>query len=154
MAVLGGSSALPSYHGHMLQHDYIIGLIQEFGVAVSAALREAFHARGAKQASESEQEVEQAIGQLIDLDPATAMALSPDSLVTMIDLSGVGESVAGYVAWTLDRLADVYEMHGDPLASVRRAQAAAVATQFGFDLSTCPEEFEDLERELGEKGVG
>lgn len=137
----------------MLQHDYIIGLIQEFAIAVSAALRRCFLERGEAGTQESGQEVEAAVGRLIELDPETAMALSPSSLVTMIQLSGVGESVAGYVAWTLNKLADAYDRDGNPLASVRRAQATAIANEFGCDLSDCPEEFEDLEHELEEKGV-
>ena len=133
----------------MLQHDYILGLVQEFGKAVSAALRRAFFERDGT----ASEEVEASIGELIDLDAQTAMALSPASLVTMIQLSGVGESVAGYVAWTLGRLADAYDLQHDSRASIRRSQAEAVAQAFGCDLAVCPEEFEDLERDLEAKGV-
>ena len=137
----------------MLQHDYIHGLIQEFGRAVSEALRRVFFAGSRETAEEAGADVEVAVGQLIDLDADTAMALSPESLVTMIQLSGVGESVAGYAAWALDRLADAYELQGDVRSSTRRDQARAIATAFNCDLSQCPEEFTELEAELEDKGL-
>ena len=93
--------------------------------------------------------VEQAVGKLIDLDADTALALSPDSLVTMMQLSGIGESVAGYASYALARIADSYERMGKKqTAEVRRDQARKVAVAFGWNLSDIPEEFEDLEKSL------
>ena len=111
----------------MLQHDYLLEVIGRFVGAVSASLR----------------------GALCDGDFArTAMALSPQSLVTMMTLSGVGESVAAYAAYALDKVALAYERQGDDAeASLRRAQATAIASAFHAD-GTIPEEFTELEAEL------
>jgi hypothetical protein len=128
----------------MLQHDYIIDLIQHFCAVVLPSLRAALLRRD----RDSVVTVERAVGQVLDLDPDCAMSLSPESLVTMMQLSGVGESVAGYVAYALNRVGDAYESMGDATGATRHAQAAAVASAFHWNLSTCPEEFEDLEREL------
>ena len=86
--------------------------------------------------------VEQDVAGLLDLDPEVALTLSPDSLVTMMVLSGMGDSVAAYVAFSLTRLADAYEAQGDAgTAALRRAQAAAVGESFGCDPTVAPEGF-------------
>ena len=115
----------------MLQKDYILEIVGDFvdGVAkhLDAALAGDAEATGA---------VEQDVAGLLDLDPEVALTLSPDSLVTMMVLSGMGDSVAAYVAFSLTRLADAYEAQGDvDTAALRRAQAAAVGESFGHG---CP----------------
>ena len=70
----------------MLERDYITELISQFIEAVTRALKLAVE----KGDPASCQEVEQQVADLIDLDVQTAMALSPDSLVTMLVLSGHG----------------------------------------------------------------
>ena len=114
----------------MLQKDYILEIVGDFvdGVAkhLAAALAGDAEATG---------KVEQDVAGLLDLDPEVALTLSPDSLVTMMVLSGMGDSVAAYVAFSLTRLADAYE------AALRRAQAAAVGESFGCDPTVAPEGF-------------
>lgn len=121
----------------MLQKDYILEIVGDFvdGVAkhLDAALAGDAEATGA---------VEQDVAGLLDLDPEVALTLSPDSLVTMMVLSGMGDSVAAYVAYALTRLADAYEAQGDvDTAALRRAQAAAVGESFGCDPTMAPEGF-------------
>lgn len=102
----------------MLQHDYLLEVIGRFVGAVSASLRGALCDGDFARVGE----VERAVGELLDLDAQTAMALSPQSLVTMMTLSGVGESVAAYAAYALDKVALAYERQGDDAeASLRRA---------------------------------
>ena len=40
------------------------------------------------------QEIEQQVGDILELDPETALQLTPDSLVTMMVLSGMEASTA------------------------------------------------------------
>ena len=102
----------------MLQHDYLLEVIGRFVEAVSTSLRGALCNGDFARVGE----VERAVGELLDLDAQTAMALSPQSLVTMMTLSGVGESVAAYAAYALDKVALAYERQGDDAeASLRRA---------------------------------
>ena len=129
----------------MLERDYITELISQFVEAVTRALRLAVE----KGDPVSCQEVEQQVADLVDLDVQTAMALSPDSLVTMLVLSGMGDSIAAYVCYALDCVSSVYEAQGNnDLAGLRHLQAQAVAESFGCDPATPPEELAALDAEL------
>ena len=129
----------------MLQRDYVLAQINLFVQTVLEPLRLALEELDL----DSVHTVEQAVGKLIDLDADTALALSPDSLVTMMQLSGIGDSVAGYASYALARIEDSYERMGKKqTAGVRRDQARKVAVAFGWNLSDIPEEFEDLEKRL------
>lgn len=128
----------------MLQHDYILEIIQQFVEVVTGALSRALRQGDLQGAVE----VETAVGELLQLDADTAMALSPESLVTMMQLAGTGDAVSGYVAYALNRLADAYDGMGKhELAAIRRSQADAIAQAFGADLDEVPEEFRELEAE-------
>ena len=119
----------------MLQRDYILEVIDDFTSTVTAGLGNALET----QTEGPLDGVEAAVAELIDLSPETALALSPDSLVTMMLLSGVADSA-------LDRLSHVYEQLGDEDKSgLRRQQAVAVAQSFSVDLSATPEQFKDFE---------
>ena len=128
----------------MLQRDYILEIVEQFVDGVSAALRRALD--GDVSACE---DVESQVAELLELDRGTALALAPDSLVTMMVLSGMGDSVASYVCYALDRLAVLYERDGDEdTAGLRRLQARAVAESFGCDPSEPPAELAALDAEL------
>lgn len=128
----------------MLQRDYVLEIIGQFVEGVSRALRRA--AAGEKDGLVA---TEQEIGELLELDHATALSLAPDSLVTMMVLSGMGDSVAAYVCYALERLARLYEAAGDEdAAGLRRLQARAVAESFGCDPSAPPAELAALDAEL------
>ncbi|WP_321971793.1 hypothetical protein [Paratractidigestivibacter sp.] len=124
----------------MLQRDYILELISQFAEAV----KESLHRAKKDLDPEACQEVEHQIGDLLELDYTTALSLAPDSLVTMMVLSGIGDSVASYVCYSLTQLAGVYKQRGDEdLSHIRLAQAKAVAESFGCDPDVVPEEFAD-----------
>lgn len=128
----------------MLQKDYIVEIVGQFARAVSDAFRVAV--RGKREGCEG---VEQQIGELLELDPQTALSLAPDSLVTMMILSGMGDSLASYVSYALERLARVYDAQGEQdLAALRRLQAQAVEESFSCDPNDVPEELRELEDEL------
>ena len=129
----------------MLQRDYIVQIIREFGEVLSRWLRPAVvEADGA-----AIEEVEAAIGKLVDLDGDVVVSLAPESLVTMFELSGVADSVAGYAGYALLRLGDAYDARGDAdCAALRRTQAQALADAFGSRLGEIPEEYRELERGL------
>lgn len=120
----------------MLQHDYILEMIEQFVRAVEEALLGTRN----KQDVASAEGVEEAVAELLDLDAQTAMALAPESLVTMMELSGIGESVAAYAAYALRKTADIYEGLGqEQLAELRLAQGEAVARAFSADGEVPPE---------------
>ncbi|MBR3235883.1 MAG: hypothetical protein IKG11_09745 [Atopobiaceae bacterium] len=129
----------------MLHRDYLLEIIAKFVDAVTVALRGAL----LDGSPESARDVEDSVAALLDLDPQTAMNLSPDSLVTMMLLSGMGDSLASYVSYALDRVGDAYDDMGDRAkAELRWDQSQAVAESFDCDPSAVPEEFAQLEAEL------
>ena len=90
------------------------------------------------------QEAEEAVAGLLDLDANVALQLTPDSLVTMMILSGIGDSLAEYVTYTLREVGDAYEELGDAQsAQLRREQSLAVAESFGVDPDVVPQEFQE-----------
>lgn len=129
----------------MLQRDYIVEMTRRFTEKLTlwlktAVLKGNFH---------SIQEVEDAVGSLLDLDGASALILDPVSLTTIMELSGIADSLGAYVSYTLLRLADAYELAGDAaVAEVRRNQAAAVAEAFCCELGSVPEELAALDKEI------
>ena len=128
----------------MLQRDYILEIVGQFVEGVSDSLR-----RAASGDVSGAGDVERQIGELLDLDAGTALALSPDSLVTMMLLSGMGDSVASYVCYALERLSRVYERAGEEdLAGLRALQARAVAESFSCDPADVPAELAELDAKL------
>jgi hypothetical protein len=129
----------------MLHRDYLLEVIEQFVNTVSHALAKAL----LEHDMEAAEEVEAAVAELVQLDPSTAMSLTPESLVTMMILSGTGDAVSGYAAYALNKLGVAYEQMGEAqLAEERRAQAVAIADAFGASLDEIPEELRDLERRL------
>ena len=129
----------------MLHRDYLLEIIARFVESIMRALRYAV----LEGDEASAHEVEDSIAALLDLDPQTAMNLSPDSLVTMMLLTGMGDSVASYVAYALDKVGDAYDTAGNQAtAELRWDQAQAVAESFGVNTDEVPLEFEELDAEL------
>ena len=129
----------------MLQHDYILEVVGKFVESVAVALLGIFKRRDFTHIGEAEK----AVAELLDLDPETAMALSPESLVTMMRLSGVGDTVAAYAAYALRKVGEAYELEGDAEVGSRRiAQARASSEACGVEEGEVPPEFTELEREL------
>ena len=123
----------------MLHKDYLLEVIAQFVDAVTEALGLARK----RHDPEAARAAEEAVAGLLDLDADVALRLSPDSLVTMMHLSGVGDSLAEYVTYTLRELGDVYEELGDQeTAQLRRQQALTVASSFDVDPDVVPEEFQ------------
>ena len=129
----------------MLHKDYLLEVIEQFVSTVSQALAKALLQRD----FEAAEEVEAAVSDLVQLDPETAMSLAPESLVTMMMLSGTGDAVAGYAAYALNKLGDAYDAMGNPdLGQMRRDQAEAIAQSFGADVNEIPEELRELDAKL------
>jgi len=93
----------------MLQRDYLLEIISQFVEAVMRAMRLAVE----KSDPVACREIEQQVGDILELDPETALQLTPDSLVTMMVLSGMGDSVANYVAYATERLSMIYDAMGE-----------------------------------------
>lgn len=131
----------------MLQRDYLTEMIRRFANVLSRRLRAALLDGD----PEAIADLEDAVGSLLDLDGVTAMSLDPASLVTMMELSGVADSLAAYANYALRRIADAYAAQGrSELAATRRAQADAVCSSFLCEPAFVPSEFAELDSSLGE----
>ncbi len=129
----------------MLQRDYITEMTRKFGQVLARRLRAALLDAD----PDAIADLEQAVGSLLDLDGATALSLDSASLVTMMELSGIADSLAVYVQYALLRIADAYEASGDlVLAATRREQATAVSAAFICQLGAVPAEYRELDDDI------
>ncbi len=118
---------------------YVESILAGFGKAKAGLSRDALGA------------YEAVAGDVLDMDAATALALSPASLVTMMRISAVDESLAVYAVYALERAAEIYDAAGDATGQVRHAQARAVADSYGFPVASVPPEVEEA---LAEEEAG
>ena len=129
----------------MLEKDYIEELIEQFSTVVIDSL----HLALIENNIDNLQAAEEAVGELVSLPASQALSLAPESLATLMQLTGVGDSVGGYAAYTLSRIGDIYKINGkEGLADLRYSQASCLAITFGYALNECPCEFKDLEKEF------
>ena len=132
----------------MLEQDYLMKLILQFfrGMVRSWELKEE------KDDPELAADMlETAIGAATEMDGAVLLSLSPDSIAQVLRVSGTDPNVVEFVARGL-LLESVYlsESGKDELASVRAAQARALADDYGFELPDDPSDFDAMEESLDE----
>ena len=105
------------------QNDYILRLIEQMGALIRQAMEQA-RSGGADQTYEL---AEEALGLALDIDPAVAARLSPQSFASILELSSLDDRVIELVAEALEVEADAREIDGGVLErQLRREQAAAV----------------------------
>lgn len=121
-----------------IRNDYLTDMIMRFAQTLTCGLEKSL--TGAINGAAAQDGCEQVVGEVLDMDAQTALALSPASLVTMMQISAVDDRLAVYVAYCLERLAGLAEGADDALASVRRDQAQAVAAAYGIAAGTVPPE--------------
>lgn len=123
-----------------IRNDYILDMIAKFIEAIADALDKAESGR----AGDSAVAYERVVGDVLDMSPSAALALSPESLVTMMRLSAVDESLSAYAAYALLQAAGMYEALDDPTGQLRLMQANAIASSYGIELGTVPPELQDF----------
>jgi hypothetical protein len=106
------------------QSDYVLRIIEQMG----AALRRAFerYSEGTDDA-EALDITEQAIGLVVDMDPQLFLRLSPQSMVSFVEISGFDDRLVVKLVEAVHLEADILESEGNLVgAGVRREQAAAL----------------------------
>lgn len=119
-----------------IRNDYLQDMIARF---VEAVLRGIGRLKDGA-IEEGVAAYEQVVGDVLDMDSQTALALSPASLVTMMQISAVDDRLAAYAAYCLGRIADACEGRPGGLAGVRREQARAIEAAYGIEPGTVPPE--------------
>lgn len=124
----------------MLERDYLTRLIALLAAAIRrTVLKEQDDPRGAADTLEA------AIGNATDIDGGILLSLAPESMSSILMVSGVDPRVCGYIAHTLLLESEYLEKANDPgLAEIRRQQAQAVADAYGVDLDTNEAVLNDL----------
>lgn len=116
----------------MLTQDYLVRLLVDFAAGIMRSMQRATNQRDPKGAAEM---LEMAVGESVDMDGATLLSLSPDSIATIMQVSGVDPSVTEYIARSLLLAASYYEDAGESAsAGLRASQAKAIASAYGHNI--------------------
>ncbi len=104
--------------------DYVMRLIEQMGAAIRLAF-DRFREGG--EPEESIEALHRAIGLAVDMDPALFLTLAPQSMVSLVEISGLDDRVVGKVAEALTLEADILDFDGWTVeAAVRREQSTAL----------------------------
>ena len=114
----------------MFEQDYLMRLLMQFMEAMRRSIERADDGRDPAAAADM---LESAIG---DLDGSMLLSLAPESMASVLQVSGVDPHVTEYVANSLQLESEFLRSAGnDELAEVRAGQARALASTFGFELA-------------------
>lgn len=127
----------------MLQQDYLVRMLMRLAEAISKSLAKAKDDDDPEEAAEL---LENAIGEATELDGAVLLSLAPESIASVVQISGTDPRVVEYIARTLMLEASYLEDAGkSEKAALRNEQALALANAYGIDVSSVElseEEFE------------
>lgn len=108
----------------VLQKDYILRLIEEFGAVLREALR---RFRAGDPPQESIEDIDKAIGLAVNVDPQLFMSLTPQSMVSFLELSNLDDRLTRQLAEALLLQAEMLEAQSSAdKATTKREQAAAI----------------------------
>lgn len=129
----------------MLHQDYLMRMIMNLVLAIRRSLEQAEGDRDPMTAAET---LEMAIGEATDIDGSVLLSLSPDSIASILVVSGTDPSVIEYLSRSMLLTARYYADAGrEDLAALREGQARAIAEAYGCDLDAemlSPDELEAL----------
>lgn len=127
----------------MLQQDYLMRLLMQFAEAIAKSLAKVKDDKDPEAAAEL---LEAAVGEATELDGAVLLSLAPESIASVVQVSGTDPRVVEYIARTLLLEASYLEDAGKSAkASLRTEQAYALAGAYGVDfdgLELSEEEFD------------
>jgi hypothetical protein len=106
------------------ESEGVLRMIEHTGATLRLAAER--FAQGAS-ADESLTLTAEAIGDVVLIDPATFVGMSPPSMVTLLEASALDDRLVSRVAESLLLEADIMQSEGDLIgAAMRREQASAV----------------------------
>ena len=120
----------------MFEQDYLVHLLLQFfrGLMRSHELRQE---KDDPQAAADL--LEGAIGSAVEMDGSTLLSLAPESIATVMQVSGIDPDVTQFVA--------------REKAAIRAGQARAIAAEYGFELPDDPSDFDMLTEGLEEAAL-
>ena len=133
----------------MLQQDYLVRMLMRLAEAIGKSLAKAKDDEDPEAAADL---LEAAVGEATELDGAVLLSLSPESIASVVQISGTDPRAVEYIVRTLLLEASYLEDAGKPeKAALRTQQANALADAYGVDVSSVglsEEEFEEFFEEV------
>lgn len=132
----------------MFEQDYLMRQLLMFFQALTRSWEQQEEEDDTEGAVET---LENAITAATEMDGMALLSLAPESIASVMQVTGVDPNVTQFVARSM-LLESVYlnEMGNGGLASVRAAQARAIADAYGFDLPEDPSDFDSITEGLEE----
>lgn len=126
----------------MFERDYLMRIFIQFAEVLRRSWFKAREERDPKAAADM---LENAVGEATDIDGATLLSLAPESMVSVLQVSGTDPRVIEYVARGL-MLASLYlrEAGESALSLLRLEQAQALSVAYELGLPDSPEEMASL----------
>lgn len=117
----------------MFEQDYLMRMM----VALAEAIRRSMEkARGERDPAEAAQMIETAVSHATNLDGAVLLSLSPESIASVLQVSGTDPAMMEYLSRSLLLESEYLTEAGNhELAALRSAQAYALSDAYGFELS-------------------
>jgi len=125
----------------VFENDYLMRIILQFVAAMQRAMRET---RSNPEAQAND--LEALVGNAVNMDSRLLFSLTPESLVSMLQIGDFDAKLGGYVLRSIYLEAELLDEAGQPeTANLRREQADAIAKAYGFDVTIADIEPEALE---------
>lgn len=129
----------------MFEQDYLMRVFVQFAEAIRRSMQKA---NGEHDAAAAAKTIESAVSEATELDGDVLLSLAPDSIASILSVSGTDPRVVEYIARGL-LLESVYLTDSDQpeKAQLRADQAHALADAYNLSLtgdSITPEELDEL----------
>lgn len=136
----------------MFEQDYLMRQLLMFFQALARSWDQMQEEKRPQDAADM---LENAISTAVEMDGAALLALTPETIASIMQVTGVDPRLVEYVSRSM-LLESVYLQqagnHG--LAELRAAQARAIADAYGFELPADPSDFEAITEGLEEEALG
>ena len=135
----------------MFEQDYLVRLLLQF---FQGMLKSYERHKEQEDPEGAANMIEAAVGEATEMDGAVLLSLAPESIASVMKVSGIDPNVTQFVARSL-LLESVYltDAGNDALAMTRVGQARAIAAEYGFDLPSNPADFESITEGLEEVAI-
>ena len=116
----------------MFEQDYLMRIIAQLMGAIRRSME---RASGEEDPDGAARMLDMAVGEATDLDGEALLSLAPESMATILQVSGVDPHLTEHIARSLLLSARYYGEAGDgDMAALRSNQAQALAAAFGPEL--------------------
>lgn len=117
----------------MFERDYLLKLFTDLAQAIMRSLHVVQEDKDPQSAADM---LDMAIGDAVGLDAPTLLALAPESIAQIMQVSGTDPGVTEYVARSMMLSASYRADAGEAeLSQLRQRQAQAIADAYGHDIS-------------------